>query len=257
MANYIITDTDATAVADAIRAKTETSDPLVYPNGFKNALDSISSDCNASAGHMLSGKTGMVNGSIITGTIASKAAATYNVSSSDRTIDSGQYLSGAQTIRGVTTSNITAGNIKRGVVVTVGDTGSATRIKNVTGTMIPLYWGAPTWCPFMWENDEIATPGQGTLSGASSGTAAQTANGYRFTTSASPGSGAQKSFRVPFKTKITYYQSEGSTSTKTATLNTGVTYTMQHNDNTYEGTIVQGSTSIAKIYKLISYERVL
>ena len=256
MADYLITDTEATSIADKIREKAEISGLLVYPNGFKEAIENISEDCNATAAQILSGKTGMVKGTIVTGTISSKAAATYNASTSDREIGSGQYLSGVQTIKGITTANISAGNIKKDVVITVGDTGSATRIKNVTGTMVPLYWGAPTWCPFMWYNDTVAPPGQGTLSGQSSGTAAQKADGYRFTTSAVPGSAAQKSFRVPFKVKITYYQSETDTSTKTATLNTGTTYKMQHNDNTYEATIVQGSTSVAKIYKLISYERV-
>jgi len=63
-----------------------------------------------------------------------KAAATYNTSTSDQTIAAGYYLTGAQTIKAVTTSNISAENIKSGVVVQVGDANSAGRIKNVTGT---------------------------------------------------------------------------------------------------------------------------
>ena len=63
-----------------------------------------------------------------------KEAATYNASTSARSIAAGTYLTGKQTIRAVTTSNITAENIKDGVVVKVGDSGSSTRIKNVTGT---------------------------------------------------------------------------------------------------------------------------
>ena len=59
---------------------------------------------------------------------------TYNVSSSNQTIARGKYLAGKQTIRAVTTSNITAGNIKSGVTVKVGDAGDAGRIKNITGT---------------------------------------------------------------------------------------------------------------------------
>ena len=66
--------------------------------------------------------------------LTTKAAASYNVSSSDQTISSGQYLTGAQTIRGVTTENISAANIKDGVVVKVGDSDNAGRIQNVTGT---------------------------------------------------------------------------------------------------------------------------
>lgn len=63
-----------------------------------------------------------------------KAAATYNVSSSNQTISANQWLSGAQTIRGVTTSGISAANIKAGTIVTVGDSANASRITSVTGT---------------------------------------------------------------------------------------------------------------------------
>jgi hypothetical protein len=87
------------------------------------------------AGAMLSGYSGFVNGGgEVKGSIPSKAAATYNTSTSDRTIASGQYLSGTQTIKAVTTSNISAGNIKKGVNIKVGDANSAGRIANVTGT---------------------------------------------------------------------------------------------------------------------------
>ncbi|MBO7453160.1 MAG: hypothetical protein J6U54_22740 [Clostridiales bacterium] len=90
---------------------------------------------DAAAGDVLSGKT-FYNSDYTkrTGTITSKAAATYNTSSSDQTISSGQYLSGTQTIKAVTTENIDAANIKSGVTIKVGDANSAGRIKNVTGT---------------------------------------------------------------------------------------------------------------------------
>lgn len=63
-----------------------------------------------------------------------KAAATYNVSGNDQEVSAGVYLTGKQTIRGVTTSGIDAANIKNGSVVKVGDADNAGRIKNVTGT---------------------------------------------------------------------------------------------------------------------------
>lgn len=66
--------------------------------------------------------------------ITDKAAATYNVSSSDQTISSGYYLTGTQTIKAVKTANISAANIKSDVTVTVGDEGSASRIASVKGT---------------------------------------------------------------------------------------------------------------------------
>ena len=116
------------------------------PEGYHDGTGSVTANSLASqtgvdsgktavtAGAMLSGYQGWVNGSKVSGTISSKAAATYNTSSSDQTISSGQYLSGTQTIRAVTTSGISAANIKDGAVIKVGDAGSATRIANVTGT---------------------------------------------------------------------------------------------------------------------------
>lgn len=41
MANYLTTDTDLTAVADAIRTKGGTSADLVFPGGFVDAIDAI------------------------------------------------------------------------------------------------------------------------------------------------------------------------------------------------------------------------
>jgi hypothetical protein len=41
MANYLTTDTDLTAVADAIREKGGTSAPLAFPQGFVDAIDAI------------------------------------------------------------------------------------------------------------------------------------------------------------------------------------------------------------------------
>ena len=81
------------------------------------------SDANAVAGNILSGKTAYVNGSKITGTISSKGAATYTPGTSNQTIASGQYLSGAQTIKG--DANLVAGNIVKGKTI-FGVTGTYT-----------------------------------------------------------------------------------------------------------------------------------
>ena len=83
-----------------------------------------------------------------TGSITSKAAATYNTSSSDQTISSGQYLSGTQTIKAVTTENIEAGNIKSGVTIKVGDANDDDRILSVTGT----YTGGELTPTTLWNN---------------------------------------------------------------------------------------------------------
>ena len=88
---------------------------------------------SVTAGYISSGTAGNASVSL-QASVTTKAAATYNTSASDQTIAAGTYLTGAQTIRGVTTANLTAENVKSGVTVTVGDAGDADRILSVTGT---------------------------------------------------------------------------------------------------------------------------
>ena len=64
---------------------------------------------------MLSGNTAYANGVKYTGSISSKSAATYTPTTSDQTISAGQYLSGAQTIKG--DSNLQAQYIANGVSI--------------------------------------------------------------------------------------------------------------------------------------------
>lgn len=71
------------------------------------------SSANATAGQMLSGVTGYVNGSLITGTIPTRGAVTITPSATTQTISAGQYLSGVQTISG--NAQLIAGNIRSGV----------------------------------------------------------------------------------------------------------------------------------------------
>ena len=63
-----------------------------------------------------------------------QGAQTIYPSTSDQTIASGKYLTGAQTVKGVTTTNLTASNIKKDVVVEVGDADDPDRVLSVTGT---------------------------------------------------------------------------------------------------------------------------
>lgn len=98
------------------------------PSVSIDSAGKITATATQTAGYVAAGtKTG-------TKQLTTKAATTFNTSTSDQTIASGTYLTGTQTIKAVTTSNIDAGNIKDGVTVKVGDANSAGRIKNVTGT---------------------------------------------------------------------------------------------------------------------------
>lgn len=71
--------------------------------GSGNAEFVDTSDATLTNGaSMLSSVTAYANGSKITGTIASKTAQTYTPTTTDQSIASGQYLAGAQTIKGDT-----------------------------------------------------------------------------------------------------------------------------------------------------------
>jgi hypothetical protein len=66
--------------------------------------------------------------------LSAKSAETWYPSGEDQVIGAGRYLTGAQTIKAVTTSNIDAANIKYGVTVKVGNSSNAGSIKSVQGT---------------------------------------------------------------------------------------------------------------------------
>lgn len=94
---------------------------------------SVSNTPQVSAGYVSSGTAG--NSSVsLTASVTTQAAQTIYPSTSDQTIAASRYLTGAQTIKAVTTSNLTAENIKSGVTVTVGDSADADRVASVTGT---------------------------------------------------------------------------------------------------------------------------
>lgn len=96
--------------------------PLAGGGGTARFLDTSDATLDA-AGKMLDGVTAYSGGTKFTGNIPSKTAASYTPGTSDQTIAAGQYLGGAQTIKGDT--NLTAGNIKNGVAI-FGVTGSLT-----------------------------------------------------------------------------------------------------------------------------------
>lgn len=90
---------------------------------------------SVSAGYVTSGTAGKitVSGSG-TNQLTTQAAQTIHPSTTDQTIASGKYLTGAQTIKAVTTTNLTAANIVSGVTVKVGDSTDDDCVASVTGT---------------------------------------------------------------------------------------------------------------------------
>lgn len=93
------------------------------------------SDATATAAKVLAGETFYAGGEKKTGNIQSKSAASYLPSAADQTINASQYLSGAQTIKGVTTTNLNAANIAQGVTVKVGCADDDDCVTSVTGTL--------------------------------------------------------------------------------------------------------------------------
>lgn len=97
------------------------------------------------AGYVSSGTAG--NSSVsLTASVTTQAAQTIHPSTSDQTIASGRYLTGTQTIKGVTVSGLSAANIASGVTVKVGDSTDDDCVTSVTGTLAfaTYYTGSST-----------------------------------------------------------------------------------------------------------------
>ena len=88
---------------------------------------------SVTAGYVSSGTAGNSNVSL-TASVTTQAAQTIHPSSTDQSIGASRYLTGAQTIKAVTTTNLTADNIKSGVIVKIGDSTDDDCVTSVTGT---------------------------------------------------------------------------------------------------------------------------
>ena len=87
------------------------------------------------AGYVSSGTAGDCTVEL-SANIFTKAATTYHPSTTARSISSGTYLTGAQTISAVTTSNLSASNIVSGVTIKVGDSSDDDCVASVTGNVV-------------------------------------------------------------------------------------------------------------------------
>ena len=96
-------------------------------------------DVDVTAAKMLDGTVACGQSGKVIGTISKKASATITPGTADQTISSGQYLSGAQTIKG--DANLIAENIKKGTSIfgvigtlEAGSAGKTVKTGSFTGT---------------------------------------------------------------------------------------------------------------------------
>ena len=95
----------------------------------------ISVTPTVTAGYISSGTAG--NSSVsLTASITTKAAATFHPSTTAQSIAASTYLTGAQTIAAVTTTNLSASNILSGVTIKIGDSSDDDCVASVTGNVV-------------------------------------------------------------------------------------------------------------------------
>lgn len=92
-------------------------------------------DANIASADVRNGKKAVGASGEVTGSMTEKSAASYNPSSTDQSINAGQYLAGAQTIKAVTTSNLQPQYIAKDVVVKVGCQADDDCVASVVGTL--------------------------------------------------------------------------------------------------------------------------
>lgn len=111
-ATYYATTSDQTISAGQYLSGAQTIKKLTQTN---------LTGANIKPGVTISINNGNGNVWSVAGTMASKAAATYYATTSDQTISSGQYLSGAQTIKKLTQSGLSSANILRGKTISINN----------------------------------------------------------------------------------------------------------------------------------------
>lgn len=175
--------------------KVNTSKDTLIRSGVQVTLFSDPANFgDATAADVAAGKTfTSAAGLKATGTMQSKAAATYTPGTSDQTIASGQYLSGAQTIKG--DSNLVAGNIKSGVSIFgvsgtysgSGGSGSGIQAQHITsasetitisGSGTVKVWGYGHYSSGTYSKTTYAFVGDGYYTASSYGTPSKTSTTF-------------------------------------------------------------------------------
>lgn len=146
MADYRVSDTHLTAVANAIRQRGGTQALLPFPQGFVSAVQQLpaggvsTADATAAAEDILSGKTAYAGGEKLTGTMANRGAVNETLSTKAQTvaIPAGFHNgSGTVCIAPTEQDKLIPANIRGGVTVlgvqgnnSVTDTADATAAAN-------------------------------------------------------------------------------------------------------------------------------
>lgn len=126
------TITPSTSSQTAISAGTYATGNITVGAIPNNYVDT--SDATAAASDIIQNKTAYIKGKKVTGTMPSKGAATITPTTTNQTINAGQYLSGAQTIKG--DRNLVPENIISGKSI-FGVSGSVVIQKYYTGASDP------------------------------------------------------------------------------------------------------------------------
>lgn len=116
---YTIKDTSDTVRGDNLLGYISGDSSSAYPeDGVKDGkwyVRIVGPDANVTGSKMLSGTVAYKSAGKVTGTIQSQAAQAITPGTLDKTIASGKYLSGTQTIKG--DANLLAENIKSGISI--------------------------------------------------------------------------------------------------------------------------------------------
>lgn len=143
MANYTVTDTELTSIADAIIAKAGLSGQLEFPTDFVNGIEGIStgtdvSDTTATAGDVLSGKYFYTAaGTKTQGSIATKASTDLQVSGATVTAPAGYYSSAASKSVASGSATTPATTITANPSITVNSSGLITATASATQSVTP------------------------------------------------------------------------------------------------------------------------